>query len=68
VRTKPPFNFLPLLAQHPFAHAAAIFWQISGFRQTSHSGGALHGNSTFRCALAELADGLLPSQQMQVQN
>jgi hypothetical protein len=59
---------LPLLAQHPFAHAAAIFWQISGFRQTSHSGGALHGNSTFRCALAELADGLLPSQQMQVQN
>ena len=49
--TKPPFDFLPLLAQHSFAHAIAIFWQSSGFHQTSHSSGALHGNfkPIFRC-------------------
>ena len=41
MRTKPPFDFLPLLAQHFFAHAVVIFWSCSVFHQTSHLSGAL---------------------------
>jgi len=41
-----------LLTQHFFADAATHILRRSGFHQTSHSNGALHGDfkPTFRCA------------------
>ncbi|MFV1650632.1 MULTISPECIES: hypothetical protein, partial [unclassified Phaeobacter] len=59
---KPTFDFFPSLAQHSLAHAAMIFWQCSGFHQTSRSSRTLGGHfkPTFRCVLAELAGRRTP--------